>query len=1294
MKQPDIELAALSTEQISATPVNPAGKIESVIIDESIVPHEQEINASLTLKPNDQSSLSPESIPLAAEHKLSSSTAPRGELPEALAPIISTDPLWVFLNKLDITSEDLQRLGISEEGLQLLFQQEMACSAGFKWSRFEQLIDNSLHGLFLSQQDIEPEIKKRCLPLRVWPQEQSILLRRRVGLRKAYAVSKLVDGIQFGMLEFVRLFVLSMLLYRLGSWASSGQRDFGAFKAIFTGNNQKGIDSLTGLMAKLKPSTLKFILTSPLLLGGLQSLWEFTTLRQDSEEQIVQQTTRLAHYVTDQSSLWRDVIREIIPVLSHFIGSAAPIDQLTRSLNWNAQLTAESKRNGFSIIHQIAEQGRKFPQWTAIGALAKLTQGIGFKDFLKLKDAGYPKDVLLQQLFIKESALKTLIALAQKRPEESALKTAPRRMVASFWLWWLGQSTSWIKQRIPFFTLKAGLLFLEIYFFSTIANSLVKAIECPDKPGFQLGEGYLPWASDYSSSCFTRRISLFTQYDCLQTTQQLIAEIPRYHLTDFVYLNLWDKILTLTDAQAIIQAVIAQGASLKNLQLGWNPINELPLNFFADLTQLQNLSLWGDQLSSLTPDLFIGLSQLQNLDLSNNLISNLSLGTFNGLNQLQSLMLSNNPLNKIIPGMFSDLIQLKVLDLYSSSISNLSLNTFTGLNQLQSLTLHGNPLNNLQPNIFADLEQLKNLDLSWTKLNNLPVGTFNGLNQLRSLNLAGNFLTDLPFGLFAGLEQLQSLDLCNNLLNSSVMITILLSLPKTLISLNISNNLIITFPNNILSLWPPGLRVLAIGGNPFVPAMLSPAWMNNFPVQLTDFSLGASYCITNISTGTFSNFRQLQSLNLSYNLLNQWASSTLSGLSRLQNLDLSGNSFTVLLPGVFADLLQLQSLYLSKNPLNNLSTNAFYGLIQLQQLFLSETLLSRLPQQVFMSLTQLQSLSLTNNPWLLQLPSGLFSSLSRLQFLDLSFNNLTSIPFGLFTSLSQLKKLNLSSNQISHSPLGVLAGLNQLQDLDVSFNELNLDLLNNLSVNFPYQINLLSVSVSSRNGIVFDKNVIEWDINLLPCLTQLSEIWISGDIESGIEKWGFSYILSIHDLVFQQLLRNSCEEQLCHANLPPQKLCSAVTTSHLQTVTPATYSDRFLTSGQPRKAKMQKSSLLALPYFDSNADSFFPNTSLIADVSSTIPIIANFLRQDDLSKPVVVGGTVLSVTVLSILLYKNSTWVKAVVDTGCQMIQACWKTTTTTASKYFAKTSWRSTLWGARPYRQQETTSLTASLGK
>ncbi len=1221
-------------------------------IDES-VKFQQELNSSVSVH-------SLPGIPIREQTSSSPSLFADDRMPGLIEENTETDPLMIFLNSLDITAEDLERLNIPVEPLRQLFQQETSGLSWLKWCRFERVMENALHGLLLSRRDLELNPQKVCLSARVRPHEYSILLHHRSSLRKAYAASELLLGVRLGIFGFVRIFIVAMLLYRLGAWASSGERDFSAFESIFSANNQKGIDSLTGLLAQLQPSLLRFILSAPLLLGGVQSLLEFATASQDSQEKTLQRINTLATYLQKSPGWRKDVIEESIPLFSHLFSVSRQIRLLTQSLNWNGQLTSESRLNTFAMIRQVTQRGRKVPQWTALACLAQLAQGIGFKDFPRLKAIGYDKTVLAQLLFIKAHAFADLISFSQKYPGESAIKIAPRRLLANFWLWWLGQSISSWWQRLPFFSLKIGTLMLEIYFFYNIASSLVKAIHCPDKPGFQLGDGYLPWASDYSPTCFTRRIEFFNPDVGLETLSQFLLEILNYHLTDLVSLILGCKSLTPMDVQSIIQAINVQGAVLQSLDLGDscgetaypNILNYLPLDFFTGLETLRYLSMHNASTIFLPPGIFSNLTQLQYLDLSSNLIHNLSAPVLNGLTQLQSLNLADNPLGNLSANVFASLGQLQALDISYSQVDDISSHLFTGLNQLNLLNLAGNPLNYLSPNLFVQLPQLRSLDLSNTQLKYVLEGAFNGLTQLRYLNLAYNFLTDLPVNLLSGLSQLESLDLYGNLFNTSAMMDILMFLPPTVTSFNISSNAIQNFSMNLSGLWPPALQILSIGGNPAIPATISSTWINDFPTQLTYFSLAESLII-NISTSAFANFRQLRSLNLSYNTLNNWSSNILLGLNQLQTLDLSNNTFNALSAFSFAGVPNLQSLKMSNNPIAYFAADAFSGLGQLQQLDLSSVIAGDLPPNLFASLTQLQSLVIINNPFLFSLPEGLLANLSHLQFLDFSGNNLFSLPAGLFTQQGELQLLNLSSNQIIQSPAGVFSGLDQLKILDIRFNPLDSDWMNNISIHFPYQINEFVFSTNSRNGTVYGIDQANFIINLTPCLTQLNTFLLYGNVNEWLVEIGLSNALQLYNRFTQQILKNVCEEQLCHANLSPQDLCHPLTISNSQTVASSAYSNRFL----------RQSLLSALPYFKGAAEVYFPNNSLTPDSS---PIVAAGISHSSaadhlisaLSTPAAVGASILGVTGLSILLYRNSTWIKAIVDTGCWLMQRCWEKTT------------------------------------
>ncbi len=84
---------------------------------------------------------------------------------------------------------------------------------------------------------------------------------------------------------------------------------------------------------------------------------------------------------------------------------------------------------------------------------------------------------------------------------------------------------------------------------------------------------------------------------------------------------------------------------------------------------------------------------------------------------------------------------------------------------------------------------------------------------------------------------------------------------------------------------------------------------------------------------------------------------------QLQTLDLTFNKLENLPKDIFAGLAQLRELLLSVNQLNNLPEHLFKGLAQLQDIDLTHNVLSNLPEHLFDGLAELRALSLDRNQW-------------------------------------------------------------------------------------------------------------------------------------------------------------------------------------------------------------------------------------------------------------------------------------------------------------------------------------------
>ncbi|XP_054831017.1 transforming growth factor beta activator LRRC32 [Eublepharis macularius] len=168
------------------------------------------------------------------------------------------------------------------------------------------------------------------------------------------------------------------------------------------------------------------------------------------------------------------------------------------------------------------------------------------------------------------------------------------------------------------------------------------------------------------------------------------------------------------------------------------------------------------------------LSQLLYLDLSYNEIKSLPLEFFASMSALQFLNLSKNCLQAFVVS--SDLISLVILDLSSNSLQNLELDS-NAPSELEELYLQENNLQELRADIFASLPQIRLLNLrrNHLRLCSLYSGlarrrlageengcvSFVNLPELRYLYLADNNLESLPPHIFYQ-TQLTVLDLSRN----------------------------------------------------------------------------------------------------------------------------------------------------------------------------------------------------------------------------------------------------------------------------------------------------------------------------------------------------------------------------------------------------------------------------------------------------------------------------------------------------------------------------------------------------
>lgn len=536
-------------------------------------------------------------IKSSTEEKKAEAKEERTEPVTVAPPIIISaprSPLELFLaDKLEMKAEQIAALSISQDSLRILFTQESSCIAWLKWCRVDHTpIRWSLYPL-LSTNDIRLQLEQKCCESRTLiPLEGRSLLLSERGLRKVYGVQGFINGIRDTIFGSVRYFIYAAITYRLVDWMLNGQPHFTEFQQIFRGTSEKGIDSLIGVLTQLPIPYLKLLLCSPLLLGTAKGLFNLRKARQLQPSELKGLVKAIRIALKKPGSFWREALLEMIFLASSCYGLADKIERIEQLARWDGRLSPEWRRKLFKLIEQTAMQRGKVTQLKAMSSLAKIAHGTGFKDLQCLAVANYSKQQLETLLYMKAKALEDLSQLTDFVKPASwversrcskarlSLVVLPRRIYASYLLWWLGLSVSIVKQKTPFtlwkvtgqqtlfFLFKAAFLALQAYIFGKITESIILPIDCPAVDPYEYAGKTQSWGSTYSKPCFSTRMQLFRTIDRNESIDALIAEIPRYSLTTFTKLtrcsdyHFYNSLylfscysLTLDEAARLIQAL-------------------------------------------------------------------------------------------------------------------------------------------------------------------------------------------------------------------------------------------------------------------------------------------------------------------------------------------------------------------------------------------------------------------------------------------------------------------------------------------------------------------------------------------------------------------------------------------------------------------------------------------------------------------------------------------------------------------------------------------------------------------
>lgn len=420
------------------------------------------------------------------------------------------------------------------------------------------------------------------------------------------------------------------------------------------------------------------------------------------------------------------------------------------------------------------------------------------------------------------------------------------------------------------------------------------------------------------------------------------------------------------------------------------------------------------------------------------------------------LDLDHNHIFEIGNSSLDSVTNLEILSLADNRISIIGSNAFYKLSKLKVLSLRNNKIGLLPQNVFIKNYNLQVLDLSHNLLYYIPHKAIFYLFKLEVLNISYNSIASSYLGAgFRYTTHLKMLDLTGNQIPSVEMD----SFQATVWWEESVSHFINLSYCNIRHVHDNAFKDLnhitgmTLRGNRAIPQQGLKAALADIPSKsLLSLDLSDMNIPTLKDYFQSQQFYNLESLDLSGNVLRAVEAGTLSFMEKLLHLDLSSNkiSFIQSLTG----LDNLESLNLGHNRLSLINLTTFDGLQNLKTLDLSFNSLTTLSGEPFQNLWYLETWDISHNKLTgLDVEMGFehlktivfthnqlkranfVKTLPRVQHIDISFNQIDALYVDTFSKGQIVKKFNVSNNGLSHvDPLTFHPS--GLKVLDLSHNKL------------------------------------------------------------------------------------------------------------------------------------------------------------------------------------------------------------------------------------------------------------------
>ena len=281
-----------------------------------------------------------------------------------------------------------------------------------------------------------------------------------------------------------------------------------------------------------------------------------------------------------------------------------------------------------------------------------------------------------------------------------------------------------------------------------------------------------------------------------------------------------------------------------------------------------------------------------------------------------------------------------------------------------------------------------------------------------------------PYKTFSKLRKLVWLDLSSN----RILHIGLNTLPKTLVTIDLSRNLLSSFPT-VVSEHLHDLRILSLKDNLISKLNDISFQTSKTHLEKIDFSINN---IDELPTHLFNRTAHIKAINFDKNYITLVPANAFAGMN-IVHMILSFNYIEDIDVNAFTSLENsLEYLDLERNFLTNIPS-AIYNLKKLRYLYFTSNDISTID---YLPAT-LKVLSLSSNNFT-QIPIDSLNNCTELSYLNMGYNKIAAIEVNTFIDWgTEIQTLLLRNNKISRLNHGTFNGLESIKEISLSFNDLH-----------------------------------------------------------------------------------------------------------------------------------------------------------------------------------------------------------------------------------------------------------------